>query len=185
MLRGLLFPVESGTNPVYLASRALLLLFLAGWGWKFITASVLGNYVGQSFMHNINLPFHEAGHILFSPFGRFMQVLGGTLGQILMPCRPQRGTDLRYELSLEFEEAVFGIEKEIEVPRKETCKNCNGNRAEPGTSPIRCPECNGTGEVRRQTGARRIIGSPTPLIGGPGEVQNGLSGGLARMGKTS
>ena len=86
MLRGLLFPVESGTNPVYLAGRALLLLFLAGWGWKFITASVLGNYVGQSFMHNINLPFHEAGHILFSPFGRFMQVLGGTLGQILMPC---------------------------------------------------------------------------------------------------
>ncbi len=86
MLRGLLFPVESGTNPVYLAGRALLLLFLAGWGWKFITASVLGNYVGQSFMHNINLPFHEAGHIIFSPFGRFMQVLGGTLGQILMPC---------------------------------------------------------------------------------------------------
>ena len=38
-----------------------------------------------SFMHLINLPFHEAGHLLFSPFGRFMQVLGGTLGQLLIP----------------------------------------------------------------------------------------------------
>jgi hypothetical protein len=36
-------------------------------------------------LHLVNLPFHEAGHVIFSPFGRFMQVLGGTLGQLLMP----------------------------------------------------------------------------------------------------
>jgi molecular chaperone DnaJ len=63
---------------------------------------------------------------------------------------PARGADLRYDLTVEFEEAVFGCEKEIVVPRHEACPICNGTGAEPGTSPIRCPQCNGTGEVRRQ-----------------------------------
>jgi hypothetical protein len=43
------------------------------------------NYAGESFLHLINLPFHEAGHLLFMPFGRFMMFLGGSLGQILIP----------------------------------------------------------------------------------------------------
>ncbi len=51
-----------------------------------MTTPMETNYVSQSFMHNINLPFHEAGHIIFSPLGRFVTSLGGTLGQILMPC---------------------------------------------------------------------------------------------------
>ncbi|MFN2244041.1 MAG: molecular chaperone DnaJ [Anaerolineae bacterium] len=63
---------------------------------------------------------------------------------------PTRGADLRYDLTIEFEEAVFGCEKEIVVPRHETCPQCQGSGAEPGTQPIRCPQCNGTGEVRRQ-----------------------------------
>jgi molecular chaperone DnaJ len=63
---------------------------------------------------------------------------------------PARGADLRYDLTIEFEEAVFGCEKEIVVPRHETCTQCHGSGAEPGTQPIRCPQCNGTGEVRRQ-----------------------------------
>ena len=63
---------------------------------------------------------------------------------------PSRGPDLRYDLTIDFEEAVFGAEKEIVVPRHETCPNCQGSGAEPGTHPIRCPQCNGTGEVRRQ-----------------------------------
>ena len=63
---------------------------------------------------------------------------------------PARGADLRYDLTIEFQEAVFGCEKEIEVVRHEACPICNGSGAEPGTSPIRCPQCNGTGEVRRQ-----------------------------------
>ncbi|MBN1661387.1 MAG: molecular chaperone DnaJ [Anaerolineae bacterium] len=63
---------------------------------------------------------------------------------------PTRGVDLRYDLTIEFEEAVFGIEREIVVQRHETCPQCNGSGAEPGTQPIRCPQCNGTGEVRRQ-----------------------------------
>ena len=70
---------------------------------------------------------------------------------------PTRGADLRYDLSIEFEEAVFGGEKEIVVPRHETCLHCQGSGAEPGTQPIRCPQCNGTGEVRRQQ--QTILGS--------------------------
>jgi molecular chaperone DnaJ len=72
---------------------------------------------------------------------------------------PRRGADLRYEMSLDFEEAVFGTEKEVEVPRQENCTVCSGSGVEPGTSPIRCPECNGTGEIRRQAGFFINIGT--------------------------
>jgi molecular chaperone DnaJ len=59
-----------------------------------------------------------------------------------------RGSDLRYHLSLEFEEAIFGTEKEIHFDRLEECTTCGGSGAEPGTDPIRCPKCNGQGEIR-------------------------------------
>ena len=62
---------------------------------------------------------------------------------------PARGNDLRYDMEITFQEAVFGVEKEIEVPRLEVCPQCQGSGAEPGTKPIRCPQCNGSGEVRR------------------------------------
>ena len=47
--------------------------------------SIESNVVGESFLHRVNLPFHEAGHIIFRPFGAFITSLGGTLGQLLMP----------------------------------------------------------------------------------------------------
>ncbi len=70
---------------------------------------------------------------------------------------PRRGADLQYRLDLTFEEAVFGVEKEIEITRDEICSRCDGKRAEPGTNPVRCSTCDGRGEVRqaRQT----ILGS--------------------------
>ena len=71
--------------------------------------------------------------------------------------RPRRGQDLRYDLSISFEEAVFGCEKEIEASRHETCPECSGTGAKPGTSPVRCRECNGMGEVRHEQ--RSIFGS--------------------------
>ncbi len=77
--------VEPDVNPFYFAGRALVFAGLAVWSWKFILTPMETNYVGESFMHNINLPFHEAGHLIFAVFGRFLQVLGGTLGQLLMP----------------------------------------------------------------------------------------------------
>ncbi len=63
--------------------------------------------------------------------------------------RPRAGRDIRYDMTLTFEEAIFGADKEIEVTRLEACDKCQGNGAEPGTTPRRCPECNGTGELRR------------------------------------
>jgi molecular chaperone DnaJ len=87
----------------------------------------------------------------FGGFG-FEDIFESVFGMRTGPARqgPTRGADLRYDLTIEFEEAVFGCEKEIVVARHETCPQCNGSGAEPGTQPIRCPQCNGTGEVRRQ-----------------------------------
>jgi molecular chaperone DnaJ len=62
---------------------------------------------------------------------------------------PARGSDLRYNLRITFEEAVFGVEKEIEFQRMERCDRCTGKGAEPGSDLTTCPDCNGSGEIRR------------------------------------
>jgi molecular chaperone DnaJ len=82
---------------------------------------------------------------------------------------PRRGADLRYDLSLSFEEAVFGCEKTLEIARYEPCPRCKGGGAEPGTQPIRCPQCNGTGEVRRALGPLVSV-TPCPRCQGEGEI---------------
>jgi molecular chaperone DnaJ len=108
------------------------------------------------------------------PFDIFAEVFGGGFGFRTAARRgPRRGADLRYDLRLTFEEAVFGCEKEIEVTRYEVCPECNGSGAEPGTSPVRCSECNGTGQVRRVQ--RSILGSfvsvtTCPTCRGDGET---------------
>lgn len=86
---------------------------------------------------------------------------------------PRRGRDLQMTVSLSFEEAVFGAEKEIEFQRDETCSTCNGSGAKPGTSPTRCANCNGQGEVRqvRQTFLGSMVQTATcPTCKGTGEV---------------
>ena len=55
------------------------------WGWSFILTGLSWEPIMNSFMHNINLPFHEFGHVLFRPFGHFMTILGGSLFQLMMP----------------------------------------------------------------------------------------------------
>jgi molecular chaperone DnaJ len=80
----------------------------------------------------------------------FESFFGGVRSGTAARRGPTRGADLRFDLSVQFEEAIFGAEKEIVVPRHEVCPQCQGSGAEPGTQPIRCPQCNGTGEVRRQ-----------------------------------
>lgn len=86
---------------------------------------------------------------------------------------PRRGTNLRYDLRLTFEEAVFGCQKEIEITRLDICPVCKGSGAEPGTNPVRCSECKGTGQVRRVQ--HSILGSfvnvsTCPVCGGTGET---------------
>lgn len=73
------------TETMTFYGRAVVFVAMVWWGWTFITTPLETNYTGESFLHLINLPFHEAGHVIFIPFGRFMTILGGTLGQILMP----------------------------------------------------------------------------------------------------
>lgn len=85
LIKAILFPEPTDPNELITAGRALLLVVLLIWSFKFIFASIESNVVAQSFWHLVNLPFHEAGHIIFSIFGRFIQVLGGTMAQLLMP----------------------------------------------------------------------------------------------------
>jgi molecular chaperone DnaJ len=99
-----------------------------------------------------------AGFGGFGGFGDiFEEFFGGFGGMRTGPRGPERGDDLRYDIEITFQEAVFGTEKEIEIPRLETCPVCQGSGAEPGTKPIRCPQCNGSGEVRRTQ--QTILGS--------------------------
>lgn len=102
--------------------------------------------------------------------------------------RPTRGADLRYDLTLRFEEAVFGASREIEVPRTVRCARCGGDGAEPGTTPQPCPQCSGSGEIRRVQqsifgqfvnvmvcdrcrGAGRVVAKPCTECSGRGDVQ--------------
>jgi hypothetical protein len=84
-LKVLAFSVEEKTNPLYFCGRVILFLGIFIWGWIFIFKPIASNYAGESFLHLINLPFHEAGHILFSFFGRFLHILGGSLLQVIIP----------------------------------------------------------------------------------------------------
>lgn len=101
---------------------------------------------------------------------------------------PRRGRDLQMPLTLTFEEAIFGAEKEIEFQRDEVCSRCGGSGAEPGTSPVRCATCGGQGEVRtvRQTILGSMVQTSTcPTCNGRGEVINARcqtcrGGGLER-----
>lgn len=73
------------------------------------------------------------------------------------PNAPQRGDDLRYDIKLKFEEAAFGVNKEIKFDHLEVCPDCNGTGAEKGTQKKTCPQCNGSGQVKTVT--RTPLGS--------------------------
>jgi hypothetical protein len=85
LLRNMLTDIPREESPVVRSGRMLVWLGLVLWGVKFMFTPVSGEAFSESYMHLVNLPFHEAGHIFFSVFGRFVQVLGGTLGQLLIP----------------------------------------------------------------------------------------------------
>jgi molecular chaperone DnaJ len=97
---------------------------------------------------------NSAGAGGFGGFGGlgdiFEEFFGGMSGMGTQRTRgPMRGNDLRLDLSITFEEAVFGTEREVQVPRSEVCPRCKGSGAEPGTTPIVCNQCRGSGEVRQ------------------------------------
>jgi molecular chaperone DnaJ len=99
-------------------------------------------------------PFAGAGFQgdLGDIFGDLFGEMFNMGGQGRSRSRVQRGRDLRYDLELEFEEAVFGTEKEISVRRLETCDDCHGTGAANGKAPATCTQCSGRGQVRFQQG---------------------------------
>jgi molecular chaperone DnaJ len=87
--------------------------------------------------------------------------------------RSNRGDDLRYDMTIAFEEAFAGVEKQIDVPRLTTCERCTGSGAEPGSGEETCPGCRGSGQIRRT--AQSIFGSVVtaatcPTCGGAGRL---------------
>jgi molecular chaperone DnaJ len=116
------------------------------------------------------------GNMGFSDLSEIFEEFFGTFGGARRGAnrkQPRPGRDIRYDLNLSFEEAIFGAEKTIEVNRLETCTVCSGVGAEPGTTPQRCPDCNGTGEVRRvqQTFLGSVVNvGACPRCNGMGEV---------------
>jgi molecular chaperone DnaJ len=89
----------------------------------------------------------DLGDIFGDLFG---EMFGGGGGR--KASRVQRGRDLRYDLTLEFEEAVFGVEKEISIRRLEACDDCHGTGSANGKAPAACTQCGGRGQVRFQQG---------------------------------
>ncbi|MGD0575886.1 MAG: molecular chaperone DnaJ [Anaerolineales bacterium] len=86
---------------------------------------------------------------------------------------PRRGADLQAEVTLAFDQAASGVEKEIRLERLEVCEVCRGSGAEPGTSPVRCTTCRGSGEVRqvRETFLGSMVNvTACPACKGTGEV---------------
>ncbi len=95
----------------------------------------------------------------FGGFGDIFDMFFGGGGQRRNPNAPQRGNDLQYSLTIEFKEAVFGKEMDIQIPRTEECDHCHGSGAKPGTKPETCGTCRGTGqqEVVQNTAFGRIV----------------------------
>lgn len=96
-------------------------------------------------------------------FGGFEDIFntffGGGTSRRRDPNAPRQGADLQFSMRISFEEAVFGKETDIEIPREETCDTCNGSGAKPGTKPETCTHCSGTGQqnVEQNTPFGRIV----------------------------
>jgi molecular chaperone DnaJ len=82
---------------------------------------------------------------------------------------PARGSDLRFDLEISFDESYTGTETTIQIPREENCETCKGTRAEPGTSAETCPQCRGTGQLRFQQGFL-IVARPCGQCQGSGQI---------------
>src|SRR5512132_2964150 len=96
---------------------------------------------GREGLGNMGGGFHDYtadfGDLFEELFGQF----GFSTGSRRSRRAPRRGRDLQMQVALTFEEAVFGVEKEIQYEREDTCSTCNGSGAEPGTTPTRCTTC--------------------------------------------
>lgn len=102
--------------------------------------------------------FGDLNDIFESFFGGFG--FGGS--RRVDPNAPQRGENLRLDIELSFEEAVFGIEKEVKIDHLETCPTCHGTGAKEGCKPKICPTCGGRGQVQQST--RTVLGNISQIV---------------------
>lgn len=125
---------------------------------QFGHAGVDPNFGGGGGFGGFDMGDIDLGDIFGSFFGGGFSGFGG---QQQRANAPQKGESLRANLSVTFEEAAFGCEKELELTRTEICDACHGSGCEPGTTAETCPDCRGTGVVRIQRGAGGFAFSTT------------------------
>ena len=153
---------------------------------QFGHAGVDPNFGAGGFGGGFDMGDIDLGDIFGSFFGGGFGGFGGQ--QQPRANAPQRGESLRANLTITFEEAAFGCEKEIELNRTEPCDDCHGSGCQPGTTAETCPDCRGSGVVRIQRGGGgfsfstsapcsrcrgtgKIIHSPCKTCGGAGSVR--------------
>jgi molecular chaperone DnaJ len=120
---------------------------------------------------------------IFSDFGDILGDFFGIGDAFGRRRGPRRGADLRYNLDVSFEEAAFGMETQLRIPRAERCETCSGSGAAAGTKPVVCPTCRGAGQVTFQQGffsvarscshcrgSGRIVAEPCKTCRGEGHV---------------
>ena len=120
----------------------------------------------------VNVDFDFGG--FRDPFEIFEEIFGGRspFGGS-RSSGPRVGESLQYEITIPFEQAAFGVEKKIELPRHETCSECKGTGVEKGSTPKTCPTCRGQGRVQQATQSflgNVMIARTCPECGGEGEV---------------
>jgi molecular chaperone DnaJ len=143
---------------------------------RFGHAGINGGSGGAGFDASM---FQDFGDIFGDLFG-FGEIFGGNGRR---RTRAQRGADLREDITLQFEEAVFGTETQVTVRRHETCDACRGSGAAAGKAPVTCRSCGGQGQVRYQQGffsiartcptcqgAGTVITDPCPKCKGEGRL---------------
>ena len=111
--------------------------------------------------------FGGMGDILDQIFGGGMGGMGGMGGR--RRNGPMQGSDLRYNMKLDFEEAANGCKKSFDFYRNEVCDTCHGSGARPGTQPGTCPTCKGQGQIRSSGGWMTTVRT-CPTCGGAGKV---------------
>ncbi len=131
---------------------------------RFGHAGVGGASAGQGFDPGVFQDFND----IFGEFFGFNDLFGGA-GRGGRRSRAQRGADLREDITIEFEEAVFGAEKTISYRRYELCDSCKGSGSANGKAPVSCRTCAGRGQVRYQQGFFSIART-CPTCQGSGSV---------------
>ncbi len=121
---------------------------------------------GTGFDPGFNRTIFEEFQDIFGDFFGFEEILGGGRRR---GSRAQRGADLRYDMTLTFEEAAAGVKTKIQLPRQEFCEICNGTGAKAGTGVAACQTCGGRGQLHYQQGFF-AISRTCPACQGAGQV---------------